>query len=239
MTLADIVLKDVIKAYRMGDIEVLALRGIDATIPSGRSVAVVGPSGCGKTTLLNLVAGLDRPTVGSILVDDMNLARLPDAELVRYRRERVGIVFQFLNLVPMLTARENVEMPLRLLGRPADLRFHRSDELLGLVGMAHRADHRPDALSGGEQQRVAIAVALANDPAILVADEPTGELDSENATRVLEVFRDVVRAQGKTALIASHDPRVRGYVDDVITMADGRITDAGPRDAPSRGSPGA
>jgi putative ABC transport system ATP-binding protein len=233
----EIVVKDLIKAYRAGEVEVLALRGIDLTIPSGRTMAIVGPSGCGKTTLLNLVAALDRPTVGSILVDGWNLARAPDAELVRYRREQVGIVFQFLNLVPMLSARENVELPLRLLGRPADVRAYRANELLERVGMSHRANHRPDALSGGEQQRIAIAVALANDPGLLVADEPTGELDTENATRVLELFRDVVRAEGKTALIASHDPRVRSYADNVVVMEDGRISDRTTSSPPR--SPGA
>jgi len=219
----DIVLKDVIKVYRTGDLEVIALRGLNATIRSGRCLAITGPSGCGKTTLLNLLGGLDRCTAGSITVDGRNIARLSDPDLVRHRREGVGIVFQFFNLVPMLTAQENVEMPMRLVASAAPDRERRALELLRRVGLENRAGHRPDALSGGEQQRVAIAVALANDPPILLADEPTGELDSENGRMVLEMFRDIVREAGKTAIITTHDPRIGEYADEILRMADGRI----------------
>ena len=202
--MAEIVVQDVVKAYRTGDLEVQALRGVTATIRSGRSVAIVGPSGCGKTTLLNLIGGLDRCTAGTIEVEGQNIARLKEPALVRYRREKIGVVFQFLNLVPLLTARENVE-------------------LLDRVGLGDRADRRPDALSGGEQQRVAIAVALANDPPILLADEPTGELDTDSGRNVLELFRDLVRERGKTAILATHEPRITDYVDDVLRMVDGKI----------------
>jgi len=221
-------LNDVIKVYRTGDLEVIALRGVTATIPAGRSVAIMGPSGCGKTTLLNLLGGLDRCTAGSITVDGKNITRLNEAALVEYRREKVGIVFQFLNLVPTLTAQENVEMPMRLLSRPAEERERRAKDLLARVGLEKRAGHRPDALSGGEQQRVAIAIALSNDPPILIADEPTGELDSENGRMVLQLLRDVVREGGKTAVIATHDPRIRDYVDEVLMMADGKIVGGPP-----------
>jgi len=220
---AEIVVQDVVKAYRTGDLEVQALRGVTATIRSGRSVAIVGPSGCGKTTLLNLIGGLDRCTAGTIEVEGQNIARLKEPALVRYRREKIGVVFQFLNLVPLLTARENVELPMRLLERPAAERERRSSELLDRVGLGDRADRRPDALSGGEQQRVAIAVALANDPPILLADEPTGELDTDSGRNVLELFRDLVRERGKTAILATHEPRITDYVDDVLRMVDGKI----------------
>lgn len=223
---AEIVLQDLVKAYRLGDLEVMALRGVSASIAFGRSVGIVGPSGCGKTTLLNLLGGLDRCTAGSILVDGKNIARFKEPELVRYRREKVGIVFQFLNLVPLLTARENVELPMRLLDRPSEERERRALELLRTVGLEDHADRRPDSLSGGEQQRVAIAVALANDPPILLADEPTGELDSESGRMVLELFHDVARDKGKTAVIATHDPRITEYVDEVLRMVDGRIVPA-------------
>jgi len=219
-------MKDVIKVYRTGDLEVIALRGVTASITSGRAVALMGPSGCGKSTLLNLIAGLDRCTAGSIVLDGRNITRLPESDLVRHRRETVGIVFQFFNLVPTLTALENVELPMRLRSKPAEERERRARELLRLVGLEARADHRPDAMSGGEQQRVAIAVALANDPPILLADEPTGELDSDNGRRVLELLRDVAQEQGKTVVVATHDPRIKDYVTTVLQMADGKIAEA-------------
>lgn len=219
-------IRDLIKVYRTKVKDVIALRGIDASIPAGRAVGVVGPSGCGKTTLLNLVGGLDRCTAGSIRVGEREITRRGEKELARYRRETVGIVFQFFNLVPLLTAQENVELPLRMVGWRAPEREKKAGDLLEIVGLQSRADHRPDALSAGEQQRVALAVALANDPPLLLADEPTGELDSVNAEAVMGLLRDVVREHGKTAMIVSHDPRIGGYVDQVLRMADGRL--AGP-----------
>ena len=223
MTVSDITVSDLIKVYKRGKLEVIALRGLDATFPAGKVTWVRGPSGCGKTTLLNLVGGLDRPTAGSILVDDANLAHLADKELVAYRRDKVGFVFQFFNLVPVLTAAENVELPMRVAGVVGATRDARVQELLAAVGVAKRAKQRPDELSGGEQQRVAIAVALANDPTIVLADEPTGELDSENATLVLDLLRTVSRDRGKTVLLVSHDPHASQIADVTVDMADGRI----------------
>ena len=219
---------DLVKVYRAKEEDVIALRAISASIPGGRAVAVVGPSGCGKTTLLNLLGGLDRCTGGSIKVGGKEITRLPEKELARYRRETVGIVFQFFNLVPLLNAEENVQLPLRMMGWKAAEREAKAKELLDLVGLEHRAGHRPDALSAGEQQRVALAVALANDPPVLLADEPTGELDSVNAEAVMGLLRDIVHDRGKTAVIVSHDPRIIGYVDQVLRMKDGQILSSGP-----------
>lgn len=228
MTVADIAIRDLIKVYKRGKIEVMALRGLDASFAGGRVTWIRGPSGCGKSTLLNLVGGLDRPTAGSIEVDGQNLPQLSDADLVAYRRDKVGFVFQFFNLVPVLTAAENVELPMRRAGTPGKLRDGKTKELLEAVGLSKRGAQRPDELSGGEQQRVAIAVALANDPNILLADEPTGELDSENAAVVLDLLRTASRNRGKTILLVSHDPQAARIADDTIEMADGRLIDPTP-----------
>ena len=221
--MSDIVVRDLIKVYKMGKVEVIALRGLDATFAAGKVTWICGPSGCGKTTLLNLVGGLDRPTAGSIEVNEVNLPHLSDGELVAYRRDKVGFVFQFFNLVPVLTASENVELPMRLAGTPAKERARRAAELLEAVGVAKKAGQTPDELSGGEQQRVAIAVALANDPSIILADEPTGELDSENAAVVLGLLGVASRERGKTVLLVSHDPQAARIADTAIDMADGRF----------------
>jgi len=220
---SDIVVSDLIKVYKRGKLEVIALRGLDATFLGGKVTWIRGPSGCGKTTLLNLVGGLDRPTAGSIEIDGVNLPHLSDKELVVYRRGKVGFVFQFFNLIPVLTAAENVELPMRLAGTPGSKREKRTEELLGAVGLAKQAERRPDELSGGEQQRVAIAVALANDPAFLLADEPTGELDSENAAGVLDLLRTASEERGKTVLLVSHDPYAAKVAQATVDMADGRI----------------
>ena len=222
--MGDIVVKDLIKVYKTGKSEVIALRGLDCTIKGGEVLAIMGPSGCGKTTLLNIIGGLDRPTAGSVNLDGMNLVSLSDADLVKHRRERVGIVFQFFNLVPTLTARENIELPMRLAGKKGDYMKKRTDELMKLVGMETRADHKPDELSGGEQQRVGLAVALANDPPILLADEPTGELDTATGHQVLMLFKQLKDQFGKTVLIVTHDQRIGQIADTVMTIVDGRIT---------------
>jgi putative ABC transport system ATP-binding protein len=221
--LSDIAVRDLIKVYKMGKVEVIALRGLDATFVGGKVTWIRGPSGCGKSTLLNLVGGLDRPTAGSIEVDGVNLPHLSDGELVTYRRDKVGFVFQFFNLVQVLTADENVELPMRLAGTPAKERATRTKELLEAVGLSKRAGQRPDELSGGEQQRVAIAVALANDPGILLADEPTGELDSENAIVVMDLLKAASRDRKKTVLLVGHDPHAASIADTTIEMADGRL----------------
>jgi len=226
---SDIAVSDLIKVYKRAKLEVIALRGLDARFPAGKVTWIRGPSGCGKTTLLNLVGGLDRPTAGSIEVDGVNLPQLSEKDLVAFRREKVGFVFQFFNLVPVLTAAENVELPMRLVGKPAKDSEPRVMELLEAVGLATRGSQRPDELSGGEQQRVAIAVALANDPPILLADEPTGELDSENAAAVFDYLGKASRERGKTVLVVSHDQHAERIADVTVDMEDGRLTGFSPR----------
>ncbi|TLZ78034.1 MAG: ABC transporter ATP-binding protein, partial [Methanobacteriota archaeon] len=190
--------KDLIKVYRTGKAEVIALRGLDMYVDDGELVAVRGPSGGGKTTFLNILGGIDRPTAGRIEVNGSNLVDFTDGELVRYRLRQTGFVFQFFNLVPTLTAEENIELPMRLASKDGTARKARTKELLDLVGLAHRARHRPDELSGGEQQRIAIAVALSNDPPLLLADEPTGELDTKTGQEVLNLFQRLNRDLKKT-----------------------------------------
>jgi len=222
--LEDIVIKDLIKVYKTGKSEVIALRGLDCTIKGGEVLAIMGPSGCGKTTLLNIIGGLDRPTAGSITIDGANLVNLSDADLVKHRREKVGIVFQFFNLVPTLTARENIELPMRLAGKSSEFMKKRSGELLKLVDMEPRASHRPDELSGGEQQRIGLATALANDPPIILADEPTGELDTKTGEQILQLFKALRDQYKKTIVIVTHDQRIGHIADTVMTIVDGRIT---------------
>ena len=215
--------KDLIKVYRTGKSEVIALRGLDMQVADGELVAVQGPSGCGKTTLLNLIGGIDRPTAGRIEVDGSNLVDFGEGDLVKYRLAKVGFIFQFFNLVPTLTAEENVELPLRLAGKSPSIRAKRRKELLDLVGMTPRASHRPDELSGGEQQRVAIAVAPANDPPLLLADEPTGELDTKTGQEVLDLFRRLNQEFGKTIVVVTHDARVSHIAHRVLEIQDGKI----------------
>ena len=222
--MVDIVVKDLIKVYKTGKSEVIALRGLDCSMKGGTIHAVMGPSGCGKTTLLNIMGGLDRPTAGAVMIGTDNIVDFSDDDLVKHRRERVGIVFQFFNLVPTLTARENIELPMRLAKKDSKEMSARADELLALVGMTERAKHKPDELSGGEQQRVGIAAALANDPPIILADEPTGELDSETGHQILLLFRRLRDEFGKTVIIVTHDQRIGQIADSVMTIVDGRIT---------------
>lgn len=199
--MGDIIVKDLIKVYKAGKSEVIALRGLDCTIKGGQVLAIMGPSGCGKTTLLNIIGGLDRPTAGSVNLDGVNLVDLDDAGLVKHRRETVGIVFQFFNLVSTLTARENIELPMRLAGKKSEYMRTRTDELLKLVAMEARTQHKPDEMSGGEQQRVGLAVALANDPPVLLADEPTGELDTATGHQILLLLKQLRDQFGKTVVI--------------------------------------
>jgi putative ABC transport system ATP-binding protein len=222
--LGDIIVKDLIKVYKAGKSEVIALRGLDCTIKGGQVLAIMGPSGCGKTTLLNIIGGLDRPTAGSVNLDGVNLVDLDDAGLVKHRRETVGIVFQFFNLVSTLTARENIELPMRLAGKKSEYMRTRTDELLKLVAMEARAQHKPDEMSGGEQQRVGLAVALANDPPVLLADEPTGELDTATGHQILLLLKQLRDQFGKTIVIVTHDQRIGQIADMVMTIVDGRIT---------------
>jgi putative ABC transport system ATP-binding protein len=218
-----IVIKDLIRVYKTGKSEVIALRGLNMTIGRGKIITIMGPSGCGKTTLLNLIGGLDRPTAGSITVEGRNIIHYSEDELIRHRREMVGFVFQFFNLVPTLTAQENIELPLRLSGVPGSEMKERVAELLQLVNLEERKTHKPDELSGGEQQRVAIAVALANRPKILLADEPTGELDTKTGQEVLEIFKKLNKEQNITEIIVTHDQRITKVADEVLKISDGMI----------------
>lgn len=212
-----------VKAYKLGKVEVQALRGLSLKVDAGRMVSIIGPSGSGKTTLLNILGGLDRATAGNVRVGSTVLTALPPSELVQYRRDVVGHIFQALNLIPTLTAAENVELPMMAAGTPSSQRHSRIKELLGVIGLADRHDHKPDELSGGEQQRVAIAAALANDPPLLLADEPTGELDSVNARMVTEFLVKVNRELGKTVVMVTHDQNVARAADSIMRIEDGVI----------------
>jgi len=222
-----IVTKDLIKVYKLGKSEVIALRGLDMTVGDGKMVAIQGPSGCGKTTLLNLIGGIDRPTAGRIEINGSNLPDLSDAELVKHRRDGVGFVFQFFNLVPTLTAEENIQLPMHLAGTEGSRRQSRTAELLKLIGLERRAIHRPDELSGGEQQRVAIAIALANDPPLILADEPTGELDTKTGQEVLDLMMRLNRDLKKTIIVVTHDQRVAKIAHRILRIEDGKIVGEG------------
>jgi putative ABC transport system ATP-binding protein len=209
-----------------------ALQGVDLRFAAGRLTVVHGRSGSGKTTLLNLLGGLDRPTSGRVWVDGAEISSLGENDLVGLRREKIGFVFQSFGLVPILSAAENVEVPLRLHNTEPGERTERVAELLNLVGLAGRAKHRPYELSGGEQQRVAIVRALANRPKLLIADEPTGQLDSANARTIMEVIRSLVRSEGVSAIVATHDPLLLDVADTVVELRDGQVVSQGSNGAP-------
>ncbi len=221
-----IVCDSLVKIYKIGDIEVLALQGLELSVKPGEMVGIVGASGSGKTTCLNVLGGLVRPSAGMVQVNGKNLLKLSDRELDRYRREEVGFVWQqgARNLIPYLSAVENVRFPMTLSGFLGAKAKERAESLLDLVGLGHRMDHYLQTLSGGEQQRVAIAVALANNPTILLADEPTGELDSATAQQIYDVLRDLNKNLGMTTLIVSHDPHVARQVDRVVSIRDGKTS---------------
>ena len=230
--LAKVEFRDVSKSYRLGEVEVPVLTQLDLEVAKGELVVILGPSGSGKTTLLNLAAGIDRPDSGSVTVGNRDLATLSDDELTRYRRARVGYIFQFFNLLPTLTALENVAVALELLGNPDPERVARA---LHGVGLSGKGDRFPHQLSGGEQQRVAIARAIVKRPALVVADEPTGNLDEETAAEVLETLAEVNRDGGSTLIIATHDTKAREYADRVVRLKGGRIvTPSGPRPRPRK-----
>ncbi|WP_329472443.1 ABC transporter ATP-binding protein [Streptomyces sp. NBC_01723] len=217
--------EDVRKSYAQGTAVVHALRGVSFEVPRGELVALKGRSGSGKTTLLNVVGGLDVPDAGRVEVDGRDLADLDEDGLLALRRDRVGFVFQSFGLIPILTAAENVGVPMRLRRAAAREREERVALLLALVGLADHAAQRPGELSGGQQQRVAIARALANNPALLIADEPTGQLDAETGHAVMELLRAVVRSEGVTALVATHDATLLDLADRVLELRDGEIVE--------------
>jgi putative ABC transport system ATP-binding protein len=214
---------DVIRDYPSGDTVIHALRGVNLAADPGELVAVRGRSGSGKTTFLNILGGLDHPTSGTVIIDGHEVSAMSEDELVDVRRRSVAFIFQSFGLVPILSAAENVEIPLRLVKAEARGRDTRVRELLELVGLGGRAKHRPHELSGGEQQRVAIARALANRPRILLADEPTGQLDSETGHVIMMLLRDVVRTEGVTAVVATHDPVMLDVADRVVELRDGEL----------------
>jgi putative ABC transport system ATP-binding protein len=224
-----VALRDVRKVYGRGDAQVVALDGVSIQLPAGSFTAVMGPSGSGKSTFLNVAAGLDRPSAGTVMLGDTDLARLSERRLTVLRRERIGFVFQAFNLLPSLTVAQNIGLPVRLDGhRP---RRSTVRDVAARVGLEKRLRHRPSELSGGQQQRVAIARALVTRPDVVFADEPTGALDTRTGHEVLALLREIVDADGRTVVMVTHDPAAAAWADRVILLADGRL--AGTLEAPS------
>jgi putative ABC transport system ATP-binding protein len=212
---------DLTRRYGEGDTAVDALRGVSLDVPRGQLTAVMGPSGSGKSTLMHILAGLDRPTTGEVEIAGTKLSRLSDTELTKLRRKHIGFVFQFFNLLPMLTAEENIVLPLSIAGQKPDPEWFAS--LIDKVGLRDRLDHRPAELSGGQQQRVAIARALISRPTVVFADEPTGNLDSKTGGEILELMRDSVESYGQTTVMVTHDAHAATIADRILFLADGQI----------------
>lgn len=215
--------ENLVKIYKVADLEVVALQGLDLHIETGELMAIIGNSGSGKSTLLNMLGGLDKPSAGTLIVDGKNLLKFTEKDIVKYKRESVGFVWQnnARNLIPYLTALENVELPILLQGRR---KRERALDLLDAVGLGHRVKNRLNELSGGEQQRVAIAIALANHPKLLLADEPTGSVDTKMANQILDLFRELNRSMGLTVVIVTHDPLLAKKVDRVVAIRDGKTS---------------
>ncbi len=211
------------KRYQMAAGEVHALRDTSWEVAKGAAVAIMGPSGCGKTTLLNLLGGVDRPSAGTITIDGQDLTAMTERALETHRLRRVGFVFQFFNLIPSITAFENIELPMVMAGMAEEACHARARQLLGLVGLEAKGQKRPEELSGGEQQRVGVALALANDPALILADEPTGNLDSTNAAAIANLLKSLALEHGKTVIMVSHDPKTVEIFPTVYSMRDGRF----------------
>ena len=222
-SMSPLVVDNVTKSFRQGDRRVTALDGVSFDVPAGRFVAIMGASGSGKSTMLHLMAGLAAADSGAVRVNGTDIGQLGDYELTLFRRRNIGLVFQSFNLIPTLTAEENVLLPLMLDGKAGGGGPARAAELLAKLGLGHRLGHRPDAMSGGEQQRVAIGRALVTDPAVILADEPTGNLDSANSTAVCELLRALSRDQGKTIVMVTHEADVAAYAQEVIVLRDGKV----------------
>jgi putative ABC transport system ATP-binding protein len=218
-------LQDVTRVYRIGEVETRALRGVTLTVEDGEFTAIVGPSGSGKTTLLQLLGCLDRPTDGTVRLKGQDVSQLNANQRADLRKGTIGFVFQFFALIPGLTAYENIELPLLLMGKSGKERKERVTELLAAVGLSDRAHHRPDQMSGGEQQRVAIARALATHPLLVLADEPTANLDTENGRQVMEIMQRLNQETHTTFLFATHDPRVIPFARRVVTLRDGKVSE--------------
>jgi putative ABC transport system ATP-binding protein len=214
---------DVSRRYGEGDAAVDALRGVTVDIPEGQFTAVMGPSGSGKSTLMHILAGLDRPTEGSVTIAGREITTMGDQELTLLRREHIGFIFQFFNLLPMLSAEENITLPMSIAGRKPDQEWYAN--VIATVGLGDRLKHKPNELSGGQQQRVAVARALASRPRIVFADEPTGNLDSRSGAEVLELLRRSVDEHAQTVVMVTHDPVAAAYTDRVVFLADGRVVD--------------
>ena len=215
--------RDLSKLYRQGDIDVTALNHVSVDIQPAEFVVLMGPSGSGKSTLLHIIAGIDRPTSGDVLVQGINVGNLSESDLATWRNQYVGFVFQSFNLIPVLTAAENVELPLLLTRLDRKSRRQQVEAALELVGLGDRIHHRPDQLSGGQQQRVAIARALVTDPVLIVADEPTGNLDAKSASDVLDILRSLSSRSGKTVIMVTHDPKAAGYGTRSLHLEKGEI----------------
>jgi putative ABC transport system ATP-binding protein len=215
--------EDLFRTYGEGEAAVHALDGVSVAFPAGELTAIMGPSGSGKSTLMHLLAGLDRPTAGKVVIDGIELGTLSDDALTELRRDRLGFIFQAFNLLPVLNAEENIVLPLSIAGRKPDREW--LDQLVDTVGLRDRLSHRPAELSGGQQQRVAVARALASRPAVIFADEPTGNLDSHASGEVLELLRRSVDDLGQTVIMVTHDPDAAAYADRIVELADGRIVD--------------
>jgi len=223
--MAPLVVENVTKTFKQGQRSVVALAGVSLAVSEGCFLAIMGASGSGKSTLLHLIAGLTSPDSGRIVINGQDISQLPDRRLTAFRRRHIGLVFQSFNLIPTLSAWENVALPLMLDGKPSADFDGKVDELLAKLGLSDRRDHRPDVMSGGEQQRVAIGRALVSDPAVILADEPTGNLDSANSKAICELLRDLSTQGGRTIVMVTHEPSVAAYARDVAVMRDGRVID--------------